>query len=159
METTTDKVLETKDEVKTISAPTPEAKEPAPTYTKAQLDKAIEDALKREGGRVNKTMEQRLMDLEAETKKYKDQLLVSTATKYGIPEDKIKELGTDNPETIERIASYLKPQASSQPKFRVDSGVTTGNLISVDQLREKYAQGQISRTQYEKGMKDSGFSP
>ena len=127
----TDKETETKDEVKTTtpSTPTPEEKKPSPkaepeTYTQAQADKLVEDALKREGGRINKTMEERVNFLETENLTLKDGRLTDAGKEFGLTLEDIKGMGIDNPTKVAEIAAKFGKTAT--PPLKLDPGTTTG---------------------------------
>ena len=140
---TPDKVTEQTDAEATISHPTPEATKPAPqtapTFTKAQVDKMVEDALKREGGRINKSLEDRVKAIEAENQKYRDQALAATAAKYNLTVEQVKDAGIEDPEKVEKFASlFAKQESPEQPSLKVDSGKTTGGGKAI------YKESQIA---------------
>ena len=118
---------------------TPEKK--PETVTKAQADKMVEDALKREGGRINKTMEERLKTLEDENLSLRDERLATVGGEFGLTLEDIKEMGIDDPAKLKEMATKFGKTATPPAKF--DSGRTVGGGLSDADFVKKLGSGEL----------------
>lgn len=144
----TDKVTETKDEVKTEetpSEPTPKETKPSPktepeTYTKESQAKAVEDALKREGGRINKTMEERVKFLETDNTNLRDVNLANAGKEFGLTLEDVRGMGIKDPSKVAEIAAKFGKTAT--PSLKLDPGTTTGGGKEMPaKATDKYREG------------------
>ena len=105
-------------------------------------NKRASDILAKKGDKA-KSLEDRVLSLETENKTLKDARLSDVATKYGIPVEKMKEIGIDDPNRIETLAQLFggkksdeQSKITSTPDPGDISGSGTGKKPTYEELHD-----------------------
>ena len=108
-----------------------------------EVQKRVSDILAKRGDKA-KTLEERLTILETENKSLKDSHLSATASKYGLTVEQVRQVGVDNPERLEQLATLFgkTPATSTKASKGItpkapDSGKTSGGSDNFASLSPK----------------------
>ena len=108
----------------------------------AEVQKRVSDILAEKGDKA-KDLEGRVGVLESENKTLKEERLSSTAERFGLTLEQVKEAGIDDPAKVEALAKLFGKTGDEVPKpstQKVDPGTTDGGeeLTEQQKLDKRY---------------------